>query len=311
MKQKQHLWVEKYRPTNINEYVFQDERLRKQVKSWIKEKSIPHLLLSGPSGTGKSSLARVILNEIGIDDGDILYINASDDNGIETVRSKIMSFASTISMGDFKVALLEEFDMFTIQAQSALRRVMEDYAATCRFILTANFSNKILPPIKSRIQEIVINNLELENFKLKMVEILVSENIEIRDEDILDTYIKDTYPDLRKCINTMQLNTNEGILLNPSKDDNSSADWQLLAIDMMKKGNISDARKLIVSQIRNEEYEDFYRLCYRNLDWFSKNVDLQDEAILIIRDALVKHAVVCDPEINLSATLVQLTKLGK
>lgn len=304
------LWVEKYRPTKVSEYVFQDMRLKKQVQTWIKEKSIPHLLLTGPAGTGKSSLARVLINELGVDPGDILYINVSDSTGVENVRTKIMSFAGTVSMGEFKIALLEEFDHASVNAQAALRRVMEDYSESCRFILTGNYTHKVIPAIKSRTQEIVIQNLDIEEFKIKMAEILLAEDVEIEDEDILDTYIKATYPDLRKCINTMQLNTQDGKLLPPSSES-SSADWQSHAIEMFKKGNLTEARKLIVAQIRSEEYEDFFRLCYKNLEWFAKDDNQKDEAILIIRDGLVKHTSCADAEINLSATLVALTRIGK
>jgi len=305
------LWVEKHRPSKVDEYVFRDQRLKTQVQNWIKEKTIPHLCMTGPAGTGKSSLAKVLLNEIGVDPGDILYVNASDNTGIDNVRDKIQVFASTIPNGEFKVILLEEADYLSPNAQGGLRRVLEDNADCCRFIFTGNLGHKIIPAIKSRCQEIVLKDLDLESFKLRMAEILVAEDVEISDEDILDTYIKATYPDLRKCINLMQMNTQNNVLLSPAANDSSTADWQIKAIDLIKRGDISSARKLIVEQIRSEEFEDFYRLCYRNLDWWGKTEEQQEQAILTIREGLVKHTSCADPEINLSATLIQLAKIAK
>lgn len=306
------LWTEKYRPSTVDDYVFQDERLRSQVKNWIKEKSIPHLLLTGPAGTGKSSLAKVLLTGMEIDPGDILYMNASDQRKLDDIRITVQNFASTVPMGDFKVILLEEFDHVIGLGQGALRRIMEDYADNCRFILTGNYSHKIIPAIKSRCQEIIIQNLDKDAFLTRAAEILVQENVELDEKslDILDTYVSASYPDLRKCINNLQLNTQDGILLSQSQTT-GSADWQLAAVELFKKGQIANARKLIVQQINAEEFEDFFRLCYRNLDWWGTEEEHQDEAVLIIRNGMVKHLSSADPEINLSAMLIELARIGK
>ena len=135
------LWVEKYRPKKVEDYVFRDASQKKQVKSWIKEGSIPHLLLSGAAGIGKTTLARVLCNELGIEDFDVLEINASRDNNVETVRDKIINFVQMIPFGPFKVVLLDEADYLTPNAQAILRGVMETYSSTSRFILTCNYPN--------------------------------------------------------------------------------------------------------------------------------------------------------------------------
>ena len=305
------MWVNKYKPTKVEDYVFRDDRLKSQVKTWIKEKSFPHILLSGSPGTGKSSLANVLLNEIGVNPGDLLYVNASDATGVDNIRQQVQTFASTIAMGDFKVVLLEEMDFLTQNGQAALRRVLEDNADECRFIMTCNYIHKIIPAIRSRSQEIILQSLDIDAFKIRMVEILLAENIDITDEDILDTYIKAAYPDLRKCIGLMELNTQDGVLLRPNEKEGSTADWQISAIEFFKKGQITNARKLIAAQIRQEEYEEFFRLCYNNLDWFAKTEDEQDAAVLIIRDGLLNHSICADSEINLSATLINLARIGK
>ena len=146
------LWVEKYRPKNIDGYVFRDDHQRKQIATWIKDKSIPHLLLSGVAGIGKTTLAKILIHEIGIEDYDVLEINASRTNSVEDVRDKITNFVQMIPFGPFKVVLLDEADYLSPNAQAALRGVMEEYHSTARFILTCNYPNRIIPAIHSRCQ---------------------------------------------------------------------------------------------------------------------------------------------------------------
>lgn len=310
MSKTKRMWVESYRPKTLQGYVFRDQRLKNQVENWIREKFLPHILLSGPAGTGKSTLAWILINELGVNEGDVLYINASDQTGVDTVREKIQNFVMTIPMGDFKVVFLDEADYLTPNGQAALRRIMEDYAESARFILACNYLHKILPPIKSRCQAIEIQKLDMDEFRIRVAEILAEENINF-DLETLDSYIQITYPDLRKCINTIQLNCQNGELLIPSDSESGSSDWQIKAVELFKNGHIYDGRKLVCEQIRPEEIEEFFKLCYRNLSWWGKTQEDQEVAIVLIRDAMVKHALCADPEINLSAMLVELGRIGK
>lgn len=306
---KDNLWVEKYRPKTVNEYVFRDDSLKRQVENWISQKTIPQILLSGPPGTGKSSMAKVLINELNVEDADVLYINASKDNGIDMIRQKITSFSETMPWGDFKIIMLDESDNLTHDGQAALRATMEQYSSVVRFILTANYPNMLIPAIHSRCQSIYLDQLDETEFAVKLAEILVAENIEF-GLDVLDTYVQATYPDLRKTINSIQLNCIDGKLISPV-DNETASEWKLKMVSLFKDGKIREAREHICKHIRPDEYNEIFRFLYRNVDYFSDNIDLQDEAIIIIRNGMVKHTQVADPEINLSATIAELCNIGK
>jgi DNA polymerase III delta prime subunit len=301
------LWVEKYRPATIDGYVFRDNHQKEQVQSWIKQGTIPHLLFSGNAGIGKTTLAKILFNELEIQDLDILEINASRTNSVEDVRDKIVNFVQMIPFGDFKVVLLDEADYLSPNAQAALRGVMEEYHTTARFILTCNYPNRIIPALHSRCQGFHIERVDVNEFTARVATILVEESVEF-DLDTLDTFVKATYPDLRKCINTVQMNSLEGKLHTPEKGDSGQADYKLEMVELFKKGKISEARKLVCGQARPEEMEEIYRWLYDNVAIFGEEA-LQEKAILIIKQGLVDHTLVSDPEINLAATLIRLSHL--
>jgi len=300
------LWVEKYRPKSVSDYVFRDEKQKKQVKSWVESGAIPHLLFSGAAGTGKTTLAKVLLNELGVDDGDVMMINASNENNVDTMRTKINGFASSLPFsGDFKYVLLDEADYLSPNAQAILRNMMETYSTTCRFILTCNYPNKVIPAIHSRCQGYHIEKLDTEEFTARVATILITEGTDL-DLDTLDIYVRSTYPDLRKCINMVQQNVVDGKLQAPGEGESGESDWILEYVALFQLGKISDARKLIVEKARAEEYEGVFRKLYENLDWFGEDDKTKGRALICIRDGLVNHALVADPEINLSATLLEL-----
>jgi replication factor C small subunit len=301
------LWVEKYRPKDVKGYVFRDEHQRKQVEQWIKDGTIPHLLFSGNAGIGKTTLAKILLTQLEINDLDVLEINASRTNSVEDVRDKIVNFVQMIPFGAFKVVLLDEADYLSPNAQAALRGVMEEYHTTSRFILTCNYPNRIIPALHSRCQGFHIERIDQTEFTARVAEILIAEEI-TPDIDTLDTYVKATYPDLRKCINMVQMNSVSGELVPPQKSDAGESDWKLEMTELFKAGQISKARKLVCSQARPEEIEDVYKWLYDNIDLFGDE-EKQESAILIIKQGLVDHTLVSDPEINLAATMIRLARM--
>ena len=299
------LWTEKYRPSSIDTYVFRDDKQKQQVSGWLGDGALPHLLFSGAPGTGKTTLAKVLLQELDVDPMDILEINASNENNVDTIRNKITNFSSTMPFGDMKYVLLDEADYITPNGQAALRGVMEMYHTSCRFLLTCNYAQRIIPALHSRCQGFHIEKLDINEFTARIATICIQENVQL-DGETLDTYVQATYPDLRKAINLVQQNVVEGILQKPQDGDSATSDWMLSAIDMFKSGDYKGARTLICSQARPEEYDDVYKFMYRNLDLWGTTDLQQDQAVVIIRNGMAKSSLCADPEINLSATLIEL-----
>lgn len=303
------LWVEKYRPSTIDGYVFVDEAQKEQVLSWIKTGTIPHLMFSGSAGTGKTTLAKMLINELKVDEYDVMIANGSKEaRKIEWV-DKLISFCQTMPYGKFKVVLIDEADYMNQQSvQPALRNLMEDYSETVRFILTCNLPHKIIPPLHSRCQGFHIVKTDHTEFTARVATVLVTENVEF-DIDTLDSYVRATYPDLRKCLNLVQQNSTNGTLTAPGSTDKSIGDWKLDCVDLFKHGKIREARTMICQQSSPEEADEIFRWMYDNLDLWSKDPEVQDRAIIIIRQGLVNAPMVADQEINLSATLAELSQL--
>lgn len=450
----QNLWVEKFRPKVVTDYVFTDNNQRQQVEHWVKEKSIPHIMLSGSPGTGKTTLAKVLINELNVDEYDVLQINASRDNGVDFIKNKVEGFVSTMPFGKFKVVLMDEcldqntgvivlrtqqeieipikdvndetdliksynthtnqiewksFSLFnkgeqetieiefennekvictldhkwyvdvdgvptvvkakdlhkymhvlTVQlrvgmvplniksiipsgvrrvydisvpdnhnffitskqilthncdylshnAQGIMRGLLETYAEQARFIFTCNYPQKVIPALHSRCQGFHISKTDITEFTARAATILVSENIEF-DLETLDSYVKATYPDLRKCLNLLQANSVTGKLIPPGENDKSVLDWRLEAVELFKKKKFKEARTVICNQAGVEDIDSMFRWFYDNLELWSSTEEGQDEAILIIRKGLVNASLVADQEVNLAATLIELTQIEK
>ena len=306
------LWTEVYRPKGVEDYVFKDEKQKKQIAKWVAGGALPHMLLSGSPGTGKSTLIKVLLNELGVDPFDVLEVNASKDNGVDFIRDKITKFSETMGVGEMKYIFLDEADGLSPAAQGVLRGTLERYAASVRFLLTCNYPHKIIDAIKSRCEtgRMHIEKLDMSEFQMRLINVLSLENVEI-DIDALEAIVQKTYPDMRRGISMIQANSFGGKLVSPDTDSEIVSDYKLDMIALFRSRKYKEARQLICTKVGREEYEDIYTFMYQNLEVWGEEDEKQNKAILVIRDGLVKHTMCADVEINLSATLVELEMIAK
>jgi DNA polymerase III delta prime subunit len=254
-------------------------------------------------------MAKMLINELGVDQYDIMYVNGSKEGRKIEWVDKLISFCQTMPFGKFKVVLVDEADYMNKESvQPALRNLMEDYSSVVRFIFTCNAPNKIIPPLHSRCQGFHIVKTDHTEFTARVATVLVTESVEF-DIDTLDSYVKATYPDLRKCLNLIQLNSQNGQLVAPTASDKSTRDWRLECVHLFKQGQVREARTMMCQQSTPEEAEDIFRWMYDNIDLWGKTPEAQDQAIVVIRNGLVNHNSVADAEINLSATLIELANL--
>lgn len=307
------IWVEKYRPHSIDSYIFKDEVLKKQVTKWIKEGELPgHLLLAGPPGCGKTSLALMILNELNVPKEDILMINGSlEGRVLDTLRGKITGFCDTLSLsGGKKYVIVDEFDYTGHHIQPAMRNFIEKYSPVARFIFTCNYPSKILDAIHSRTQLIHFENMNEESFLNKAMEILSAENIEYDPEHLVVFYEK-TFPDFRKFLNELSSHVDNGKLMpyaNASTgiSTNNAIDEM---ISLIGAGKITQARQVVCESFDEQEYGELYRYFYDNLGIFSSDALKQAEIIIHIADYMYKDAIVADREINLAACFVKIMEV--
>jgi DNA polymerase III delta prime subunit len=275
----------------------------------VADKTIPHLLLSGVQGSGKTTIAQVLINEIDFESSDVLVINASDENSVDVMRDKIKNFISTFAMGGFKIVLLEEADYLTLNGQAVLRKYMEDPASPARFILTCNYDNKLMPAIKSRTQHFRFKAADKNEIAEFAAKILIAEDIDF-DIDKLDKYVSVGYPDIRKVINLLQQNSISGHLLNQAAEV-EAGDYKFALLDLISADKWNDARMLACGNVSSEEWDGVYRFLYENLDKspkFSKRENWE-AGIVSIANHLYKNSIVADPEINAAAMFIELSQV--
>ena len=300
------LWVEKYRPTTLDTYIG-NEHLKSKVSIYLESGDLPHLLLYGKAGTGKTTLAKLLVNNI---ECDYLYINASDENNVDTVRTKVKNFASTVGFKDMKVIILDECDYITPNAQAALRNLMETFSKHCRFILTCNFVERIIDPIQSRCQSFQIIPPSKTEVAKHLHKILIQENVMDSPEDI-KVLVETGYPDIRRVINSAQRNVVKGRL----KLDTSSIiqnDYKLKLLKILetqnKKNAFNEIRQLLADN-KITDYADLFRLLYDEVDSYGKGH--LAECILIIARYELSDSQVVDKEINVMAMIIELLGVTK
>lgn len=301
---KSSLWVDKYRPKTISDVIFQDDKQRLQFESFVANQDIPHLLLHGIQGTGKTTISLALVRELGIDKADVLKIKCSEKQ-IAAIRDEVSVFAMTMPLGKFKVVRLEECDFLSQDAQGLLRTTIEDSSANCRFILTCNYVNKIIPPLRSRVQDFNFRAPDKEKIALRMAEILDTEKVQY-DVDHLLTYIDVGYPDIRKITQLLQKNSLNGKLLSPSDEKAAASDWRFGLLDFISSGDFKKARKLVCESTTREEHEDIFTFLYQNID--KLKVKDKDSAIVTIAEFAKSHSLMGDTELNLAACFITLSR---
>jgi DNA polymerase III delta prime subunit len=295
------LWVEKYRPQTLDSYIG-NAQLKEKVQVCLESGDLPHLLLYGKAGTGKTTLAKLLVNNI---DCEYLYINASDERNLDMVRDKVKTFAGTLGFSDLKVIILDECDYITPTAQAALRNLMETYSNHCRFILTCNFVERIIDPIQSRCQSYNLTPPSKKEVAVHLGEVLDTENVKYETKDVV-FIINSCYPDIRRVINSAQKQSIKG-KLELDKTSIVQNDYKMKVLEILtqqdKRSAFKNVRKLLLdSEVK--DYTELFRLLYDEVDdWGKGHVA---ECILILAEYQMSDSQVVDKEINAMAMLTKL-----
>lgn len=301
-----NLWVEKYRPSTIDDIVLSSPN-RSFISDIASDGRIPNLLFVGKPGIGKTSLAKIIVNNIL--ECQYLYINASDENGIDTVRTKITNFSKVMSIdGNIKVIILDEVDGLTLDAQRALRNTMEEYSQFVRFILTANYHHKVIPALQSRCQNFDLTP-DIQGFYDRCNHVLSSENIEYEFDDKLKNILKKYYPDLRRVINELQkLTVNNKIVFDTHSENSELIDNVVL---LLKANKVFDVRKYVIRRETDfgSDYPVLLTELFNKIDNISSSTDKKREGLLCVSEHIYRSAFVLDQEINFYSCIVSLSKI--
>lgn len=301
---KKELWYHKYRPQNLEDYVWKDDGVRQDFETWVENPALlPNIILAGPWGTGKTTLALILEDLLGLDRSDYLFINASLNTGIDTVRTDIISHCENTGWGSIKVVVLDEAERFSQSAQDSLKGVMDTYGEYTRFIFTTNRLSRMSEGLVSRSRTIHIDAMDMNAFIQRLLKILEEEEVEIDNDgvEVLQSIVDRTYPDMRKAIGLLQQSVANGKVQPLTEESETSSAWEKIIVDTVA-GNVSlmEMRKAL-ADLRREDIEDIYRFLYRETE--------EHEAVVLIAEYLDRHTRTPFPDITLSALLIKLKEI--
>lgn len=309
------LWYEKYRPQKLDEYVWTDAEVRDRIKFWVNDPDkMPHMILEGPPGTGKTSMALLLISELRLDTYDYLFINTNKHSGVEAIRETVTNFCETGGFSGMKIVVIDEADGLSIAAQDKLRGVINDYGDYVRFVFTCNKIRALSDALKSRARVFTLRALDVDEFIARLLHIAQAEKVVEKDPtekefDVLGQITEDTYPDLRRAIDLLQDCTSGKELTSPKKVNNDSAEWQSsMASVVLSSGDANQVREL-VSSMRKDEIEEAYRYLYEKSNDLFEQANKEQAAVILVAEYLGRHSTSAFPEINLAGLLNKLSML--